>query len=194
VIRVVGLDLSLTSAGIARLQVDDQGAVSSWTGTVGSAGTDGATLLQRWLRLDHQAGAVADLVPADVDLVVIESPAFSSQQGNAFDRSGLWWMTLDRLMSAPGLNSLRVAEVATQSLNVYATAYGGSDDHGLGDLALGAAAREHWGLHFDIDNDDIADAVVLAAMGARWLGHPIDRLPHTHARAIASAHWPTRKD
>jgi crossover junction endodeoxyribonuclease RuvC len=186
VIRVVGLDLSLTSAGVARLQVDDQGAVSSWTTTCGRKGEAGETLKQRWYRLDSLATDIYNVVPLDCTLAVIEAPAMGAVGGHPHDRSGLWWLVVDRLMSKAGIE---VATVAPMTLKVYGAGTGKATKP-----AMLAAAREHWGLHFDITNDDIADAVVLAAMGARWLGHPIDRLPHTHTRAIASAHWPTRKD
>ena len=40
--------------------------------------------------------------------------------------------------------------------------------------------------------DDIADAVLLASMAARYLGQPVepDRLPDSHTRALAGAEWP----
>ncbi len=53
-----------------------------------------------------------------------------------------------------------------------------------GILAVAAAIRRYpaW----DITGNDVGDAVVLAALGARLLGHPIDEpMPATHLRALA---------
>ena len=51
------------------------------------------------------------------------------------------------------------------------------------DEVLAAAIRRYpaWG----IAGNDIADATVLAAIGARLLGHPLEEsLPQTHLRAL----------
>lgn len=38
--------------------------------------------------------------------------------------------------------------------------------------------------------NDEADALVLAAMAHRHLGHPIDELPKTHLAAMDKIRWP----
>jgi hypothetical protein len=45
--------------------------------------------------------------------------------------------------------------------------------------------------HADITGNDIADALVLAAMGARQLGFPIEEsLPQANQAALAKINWP----
>ena len=60
----------------------------------------------------------------------------------------------------------------------YATGNGGADKRAV--LAAVRAAYPQ----FTIRNDNEADAVVLAAIGARSLGHPIDDLPASHLAAL----------
>jgi crossover junction endodeoxyribonuclease RuvC len=192
VIRVAGLDLSLTSAGIARLHMDDPFTVKgSHTGHVGEIGKVGATLHQRAMRIARQTEAVIDLIGATLpDLAVVEAPSMGSVGGQPHDRSGLWWGVVGYLIS----KGVAVAEVAPQTLKVYACGTAGSSQKPIKKHHVIAASRIHWGRYFDITNDDIADGTVLVAMGARWLGHPIDTLPTAHTRALASVRWPTLRE
>lgn len=52
-----------------------------------------------------------------------------------------------------------------------------------------AVARRYMSL-VDVANNDQADALVLAALGARQLSQPIDDLPQTHPRAMMKVSWP----
>ncbi|GMA22268.1 hypothetical protein GCM10025864_44320 [Luteimicrobium album] len=53
---------------------------------------------------------------------------------------------------------------------------------------LAAVIRRHPTV--DITGNDEADALILAAMGARHLGHPIDDVPATHLAAMNGGQWP----
>jgi crossover junction endodeoxyribonuclease RuvC len=188
-VKVVGLDLSLTSAGVARLNLTDDGQVhGTYTGHCGEVGQAGASLARRGARIQRQGmtvlGLVGDTLP---DLAVVEAPSMGSVGGQPHDRSGLWWAVIGDLLA----EGVAVAEVAPATLKVYACGTAGSSQKPIRKPHVVNAARLHWGRHFDITNDDIADAVVLAAMGARWLNAPIDDLDATHTRAMASAHWPS---
>lgn len=180
-IRVVGLDLSLTSAGIARCTVDgDQ--VSTHAQAI-ATDPSGKGLDGRWLRLNWLAGKLADAVGVP-HLVLVEAPTYARNvTGSAHDRAGLWWLTIDRIMRAAPL--AEVAEVHSSHLKVYATGKGTR----VGKPAVIAGARSAWGHLFEIPSgkgaDDIADAVTLAALGAHVLGHPLVPLPDERARAVA---------
>ena len=116
-IRVAGLDLSLTSAGIARCTVDGD-RISTHAQAI-ATGSSGKGIDGRWLRLNWLAGKLADAVGVP-HLVLIEAPTYSGTvTGSAHDRAGLWWLTIDRIMQAAPLAD--VVEVHPSHLKIYAT-------------------------------------------------------------------------
>lgn len=176
--RVVGLDLSLTGTGLA----DAAGMVVE-VARFGSPADD-RTVAGRSRRLRHLAGRIHDriLLAGRPDLVVVESPAYSSSTGKAHDRSGLWWLVVARLTGS----GVVVVEVTTQHLKMYATGRGTGVDK---DDVLAAVVRRYPGVN--VGKNDEADALVLAAMGRRYLGDPIEGLlPQTHLRAMTRVAWP----
>lgn len=194
-IRVVGLDLSLRSSGIARVTVHDDGRVETFTTTVGRPAEARATLAQRWHRLDATRDAILEeiaptnlrWVDARPDLIVMEGPAFSSAaNAGGEDLTGLRWLVLDEVLST----ALDVVVVAPTTLKAYATGDGRAPK-----AEVLAAIRRHYGDRFTIPTgapaEDVADAIALAAMGARALDHPIDSLPEQHTRAMRTPRWPS---
>jgi crossover junction endodeoxyribonuclease RuvC len=174
---VVGIDLSLTSTGMAAINPAGPAMVTC----VKSKGSATATLDDRSRRLEAVAGEViSQVVRVHPRLVVIEQPAFSRQNGHMHDRSGLWWLVV------MGLRELgyRVAEVSPTSRAKYGTGKGNAGK----DAVLASVVRRYPDV--DVNGNDQADALILAAMGARWLGHPIDDLPKTHLAAMDAVHWP----
>ena len=90
--RVMGIDLSLTSTGIA---LASEGSMVGLT-RIQTTGKRADTLVQRRNRLYGITMKIRDLVHTySPDLVVIESPSYGSQH----DRSGLWWLVVDRIIS-----------------------------------------------------------------------------------------------
>lgn len=177
---VVGLDLSLTSTGYAVIDADNTPHVR--TGTIVSKGAKDATLRQRSDRSRSLLRKVLD-VALRADLVVIEGPSFGqSRQSGTHDRAGLWWLVVDELLHS-GL-SAEVVEVPPATLKTYATGKGNASK----DQVLAAVVRRY--IQVDVAGNDDADALVLAAMGARFLGQPIDDMPQTHLRAMEKVAWP----
>lgn len=177
--RVVGLDLSLTAAGVAMLTITDDG----WTSAVRTIGTEGHnddTLTQRWQRLRDAANAIL-LVARTAELVLVEQPAYSKTTGKSHDRSGLWWRVIDRLIE----DGITVVEVTPGQVKKYATGKGNS-----GKQAVLLATDRRYPM-VGVTNDNEADALTLAAMGARWLATPIENtLPLTHIEAMTKVRWP----
>lgn len=172
--RIVGLDLSLTSTGIACV---DGGTVRLKRVT---SKPSGATLTDRSRRL---RGLVATIWPylRDADLIMVEGPAYGSKTGSMHDRSGLWWLVTGRATGS----SLQVVEVPPSCVKTYATGAGNADK----DRVLAAVIRRY--PHVEVDGNDCADALVLAALGARWLGKPLESdLPQHHLRALDKIAWP----
>ncbi|GEP38858.1 hypothetical protein NPS01_25210 [Nocardioides psychrotolerans] len=177
--KIIGLDLSLTSTGVAVIETGD--GRESWTvQRVKSNGKKDATLADRTDRLRRLA--VKILVPVNgADLVVIEGPAYHQSNPGMHDRSGLWWLVTERL-HAYGWPTV---EVPPSVLKKYATGKGNASK----DQVLAAVVRRYPDV--EVGGNDEADALVLAAMGARHLGHPIEAsLPATHAAVTASVRWP----
>lgn len=181
--RVVGLDLSLTSTGIALpFQADD----GTWTvdaHRVRSKGKKDDTLYQRHTRLVGIASGIQKQIPTDAVLAVIEQPAYSRTTGHMHDRSGLWWLVVDMIRSW----GLPLAEVSPSSRVKYALGKGGGKDTGK-DNVLAAAINRYPGMA--ITGNDVADAVLLAAMGLDHLGHPPAEVPKLHRAALDAVTWP----
>lgn len=182
---VVGIDTSLTGTGVAAIDTSTREVVD--TRTIGSSGKADASLTDRRHRLGRLVSRISDaamLLHLDydqkADLVVIETPAYDSRTGHQHDRSGLWWLLVNRL----GSLDIPVVEVTTGGVKKYATGKGNSKK----DAVLLAVARRY--PHVELSSNDEADALVLAAMAARALGHPIDDLPKVNVSALDAITWP----
>lgn len=182
--RVVGLDLSLTGTGIAV----SSGAVLE-TRRIGTkpAGQDVAA---RSVRLRRLAGMIheATVVPGfgAPDLVLVEGPAYSTAGSGIHDRAGLWWLVVARLTG----QGIPVVEVPPATVKTFATGKGNADK----DTVLSAAVRTFPAVQ--LQSNDEADALWLAALGRRHLGAPIDPwpvCPKDRARALDKVSWPLLK-
>lgn len=172
--RVVGIDLSLTSTGLADTdgrthRIRTKKAVDGVPETVE--------------RLDRIVNTVMGFVlAADPELVVIEGPSYASTGGQQHTRGGLWWIAATRLVEF----ATPVLVVTPAQRAMYATGSGSAGK----DEVLAAAIRRYpvW----DITGNDVGDAVVLACIGARLLGHPVEEsLPASHLRALNKLALPT---
>lgn len=202
--RVVGIDLSMTSTGIAVAHIPHDPADSVAALTLlriesaplrlsARTGLNGKpSLRQRAERLDHVARDVMEVVDDGADfenlgaeLVLIEGPSYSSK-GSAFHQvAGLWWLTVQRILEG----GYRLVEVPPSNRMIYAT---GKGNAGKDQVMLATARR--YDRYAESDGNDQADALILAAMGARHLGRPLEEsLPKTHLRAMDTVEWPTKE-
>jgi len=197
VIRLVGLDLSLTSTGVARLHLDDDGTVvGSHTVVVGYPLDSDASLEQHSARIVAVARGVLDEVvpplgrPAPHLVAVEQAPMRSNDPGTAI-RHALRWRVYAHLFR----HDVHVVEVNPATLKLYATGDGRADK-----TAVVQAIRRHYGDRFDIPlrkadgREDVADAIALVAMAARAVGHPIDLDHPTRLRAVRTPQWHNRED
>lgn len=184
---VVGLDLSLTDTGLAVVSDDGRaqvGRISSKPPPVRRHERTGkplqATLAQRRTRLSELAQQIVFSVGAP-SLAVIEQPAFSQSGGQHHDRSGLWWLVVEALAG----RGVPVAEVTPGSVKKYATGKG----VGGKDQVVAAVVRRY--PNVDVNDNNEADALVLACMGARHLGFPLEgSLPKVNLESMAAVRWP----
>ena len=178
---VLGIDLSLTQTGLAVTLLNRL----HWTGTVKTTGTRSDTLYQRTERLRDIRNLVeAAVMRYEPVLAVIEAPSYGSSFGSSHDRSGLWWLIVDMLY----LRSVPTAMVAPMQRAKYATGNGRSEKKEVHAYVKARYARDD----LPIKTNDEGDAVLLAAMGARHLGHPVERgdLDESLLSAMEKVVWP----
>lgn len=186
--RVAGWDLSMTSTGVC---VIDGGIASLARVRSKPARADGKpSLRQRHDRISVLERRIWDTTGLDEalsacwpDLIVVEGPSYGSVGGTAHDRSGLW----HRVVKLPLSLGIDVVEVPPTNVKKYATGNGSADK----DKVLAAVIRRYPDV--DVDGNDVADALVLAAIGYRHIAAPIEAsLPANHLTALAKIRWPER--
>lgn len=166
-IRVIGIDPSLTSTALAEV-VDGKLTRVTNIKTTGKKGDD---VHQVHARLSQIAAEAMEFICPNgraPDLIVIEGPAFASRFGSPHDRSGLWWILVSRILSYCGPINFIVVAPATRAK------YGTGDGRANKDVVLAHVIERYTTPTVRITNDDIADAVILAAMGARKINEPVE--------------------
>lgn len=170
---VLGIDLSLTSTGLAAVGWNPQGQAEVETGRVRSrlAGHD---------RLEEIL-AVVVRTARTAELVVIEGLAFAAHDTGR-QNAGLNWMVRHELWR----HGIAVALCPPANRIQYALGKGvGSKD------AVLAAAVLRYREHVTLTGNDEADAMILAAMGSRHLGRPLEEeLPARSLEALRKIEWP----
>lgn len=174
---VVGLDLSLTRAGIAAWF---DGRVNSTS--IGHGTSNAKTYFDRNRRIVSQVVAVNAVIDEcrPIDLAVIEGPlAHGPNQAGQFDRAQLWGGVYSQLLAW----KIPTAVVNPSTLKAWATGKGNADKP-----MMLAAARESWPR---IANHDEADAAWLAALGAFRLGASMPFVvTGRHAAGAEKVEWP----
>lgn len=191
---VVGLDLSLTSPGLAALHrpwgVERPRAVTEKLERVPTGERQRGLLLMKAAR-DLSLEVTKHAIREDEVVVVMEALLLQSGTGKAPERAAFWWMVRGEL-EACGYAVVSVHPTTRRSLSHDATARADlaaatAAMKALGPLSAKAAAsekgkisrlgkkvslesmRRRWS-GVDIPNDDAADALVCADLGARALG------------------------
>lgn len=168
---VVGLDLSLTSTGVA---------TSSWTRTIKTKAS-----MRGYPRLRYIRSTILDiLIETRPHLIVVEGPSFGSVGRGQHERGGLWWMITEVVDDA----GIPIAVAPPASIKKYATGYGGGPKSDKDMVIMAAARRFGW---FAGGNDE-ADALWACAMGHAWLAEPLVELPSINKTALSGVDWPTR--
>ncbi len=167
--RIYGLDLSLTSTGVA--------SAVGWAESIRPPAK-----LRGHARMAAILAGITDLV-VQPDLVVVEGPSYGNQgaqrQAGHHERAGLWWLVTHNLWT----RGVRVAVAPPASVKKYAT---GKGNAAKDEVMVAVCRRFPW---FD-GNNDCADAVILAALGADHLGVPMVPMPAAHRVAMDGVAWP----
>lgn len=190
--RIIAVDPSLTDTGIAELlhnpdQLVNGEPVLRWrvhrvqTRAVAGYPLTRERLLSiraqvlNWLDWEQPASAV-----------ILERPALSRQSGMAHDRAGLWWFLYDGLAMRYGAGSVLTPEPNLRAKYVTGKGNAGKDE------VMAAVIRRYPSA--PVSNNNEADAVAWAAIGARLLGSPIETsLPAKNLEALRTLRFPVEE-
>lgn len=165
---VLGLDLSLTSTGIAG---------ADWTEVLKPKKNLSFERL-RFLR----DGVAEYLEIFQPDLVVVEGPSYNSTGGHEHERGGCWWLVMERV----DWLGIPIGVAPPTNIKKYATGVGGGPKSGKDFVVLSAARHFPW---FEGGNDE-ADALWACAMGYDHLTEPLAKMPAVNRTALEKVAWP----
>lgn len=189
---VCGIDLSLTSTGVCRIDWREGDAGPRSRTYRVESGPAGRTLADQHRRMVDVCGRVLAAAGAGLDLAVIEGPDYGrGRQSGAHDLSGLWWMVASSLLSG---GTCAVVQVPPSTLKVYVVGFGGSRNTKVSKRDILAAVERRYPSYLTGGSHDVAEAIGLAAMACRRMGRPIDFLPDRYVRAMESVKWPALDD
>lgn len=168
--HVVGLDLSMTSSGVCTFSLDYMtDGLKVTTSAIKSQPAPAAqrTANTRARRLGEIVREIRRaIVNVRPEIGVVESPVPNRRMKSAMllERGAIYWMTLELL----DYYGIEIVEVAPRERALYATGDGSADK-----VSVAASMVAEHGREFA--TDDECDAFVLALIGARLLGKPLDR-------------------
>lgn len=176
-VSVMGLDISQTSTGIAK--ITDSGGM--WVASAGLAGRANDGLQARSDRLDKTKAMVLEYFPsADPCEVLVEDLMMPSGTGNKLDRSALWWFVVNGIIR----RGYTVSVASPGTLKKWATGKGTADKVMVG-LFIGRLVPD-----LEFSNDDELDAFTAAHLLAVRAGLPVVTRAHHVAANWKSIHWP----
>jgi Holliday junction resolvasome RuvABC endonuclease subunit len=177
---VLGLDLSLTGTGIATIpsdmppgRVDTERVV-----TTGRRGDDLDAMDSRMVHITDQVSTWLNPLQFPV-LVIIEGPALGAVGGSTWDRAGLWWRVVHKLLGY----EIPLAVVHPNTRAKWAAGRGNAKKD-----EVAVAVSRLWPQVPECSNDEW-DALALATMGAQHLGWDVPQRAH-HAQSRAVVDWP----
>lgn len=185
VTTVLGIDPSLRSTGLAVLRDGVPVALHS----IGWGCHKGASYEDRCVRIlavKKAALTWIDEHAPDADLVAMEGEIPGGKvTGHHFDRAGLWHHLYPALLR----RKLPVAVVNPRTRPKWAVGNGNAAKEVV------EAAVCAWFPRITIDNDDIADAIILALMGSVRFGAPMPPTVRERLESMKKIHQPaTGKD
>lgn len=173
---VVGIDPSLRCSGFSI--IDRDGSVFATRFPTKAA----PNLAEQREQVRYLTGAMMRWAPTTIELTVIEKPfvPFKHGAGDVVERSWLFGMLVDQFMRRGP-----VVVVSAAGRAKYGAGSGNADKK-----AVMAAVREAFP-NVPIRDDNEADAIVLASMGARHLGFPVDgTASKKQEEAMTAVVWP----
>lgn len=181
-LRIVGVDTSLASTGVASWILADPGVGPELVGTdaIVTASTAHATHADRARRVKRIAREIELWTRHPDTLLVIEGLGFSrGSTTNASDLAHLWWTVVARHIDYGG----QVAVVGPTLLKKWTTGVGNCDKAAL------AAVVARLCPQVDITSSDVSDSLALALMGMHAIGWRPDLANKYRDDAITKIAW-----
>lgn len=174
----VGLDLSLTASGVAvirRVGIEPSHLQLARVGADGITNMPVAQQIDAIRQLADRVDAKLDLRARDVPVVaVVEALENGYTYGGATERTVLWWEVVTRL------SGMTVYMPTSAQVKIYATGNGRASKK-----EVIAAVKQHWPWWAVGDDDNLADAAVMAEIGIAFADEPSANLPATHTRVLS---------
>lgn len=173
---VVGIDLSLSQTGVAILHGGK--VTTNYLNVKPVASED--RYLSKLLRFEKIGNGLLDMLDETIQPwtephIFLEGPAYQSKGSSGHDIAGNWWLFYQSLVA----NGMSPHIIPPSTVKQYATGKGNANK----DAVMAAVIRRY--LDIDIPNNDVADAVTLMALGARYFGQPIEAdLPKLNLKAL----------
>lgn len=168
--KILGIDPSLTSTGLALVEggkVLDTKRVKS--------------KLAGHRRVDYILSAIEDQLTSGSVMVGIEGPAMGAKGSAVVQIFGLWGVITHTLHTW----AVPYYVVPPSNLKKYATGKGNADK----DTVLAAVVLRYQHL-VTVTSNDVADALTIAAMGARYFDVALeDSMPATHLLGMDKVAW-----
>jgi len=179
-VSIIGIDSSLTSTGLTLI---GNGVVLQ-TVRVRPKAIKDRTPDQSHARLTQILAAISKMVheaPIGPLKVGIEGPSFGSKGASVHQVAGLWWLITHHVYTL-GLDYYVVSPSGRMK---YATGSGRASK----DEVLAAVIRRYQNL-VEVTGNDVADSLVVAAMGARHYALPLEiSLPVVNLKAMEAVRW-----
>ncbi|MEV0382856.1 hypothetical protein [Nonomuraea sp. NPDC050643] len=175
-LRVIGLDLSLTSTGVA---FSDGSTCCIKTKT--ADGDHRLTVIRSTVALAVGGPELmgSPTAPPPTLVLIEDLPTHAKSAGI----TGMVHGVVRQLLNEAGIP---YARVVPSTLKKYATGSGGADKTAMALAAFKRAGREF----ADDKGGDQCDAWWLRAMGLDMLGHPVVRLPAAQRESLTKVAWP----
>lgn len=177
---IVGIDLSMTSTGVVVRGLRSPGGEEPPV-KLHRVTSKPASKAPTWNDRMDRMGEIIRRVVGHLEpgaLVFLEAPAYGATGAGTFDRSGLWWMLYATLAGAGCVT----VPVSPAQRMLYATGKGGGKDAGKDAVIAAVVRRYPWA---EVTGNDVADALVLAAMASRAVGAPWEEsLPAANLKAM----------
>lgn len=172
---ILGIDSSLTGTGLCRIEIDDvdHSRYAIEVHTVRTAGPKTKTRREYSRRITHVVKTVAAAMEG-VDVIMMEELAYGAKGATAFVLPWLWGRIIDEAEQ----RDIPLAFSNIQQLKKYATGSGASDKTQVMARMIRAFPS------VNITNDNESDAMVLALMGARGWGYPLDHPTQAKAEVM----------
>lgn len=182
-VRIIGVDQSLTSTGVAVAEGGRFTSVERVRPKMKAKLEGMAKREAEHQRLEQILQAIARhtrTMPRTQPIVGLEGPAMGIKGAAVVQIFGLYTLVKQELYR----QGIPYYIVPPSTVKLYATGNGaaGKDD------VLTAMVRRHPGVEFS--GNDEADAMAIAAIGARYYGQPVEASTAYMARAMEKMEWP----